>query len=199
MGKLVFGIGINDNTYPARVDGKLTREYRLWQNMLSRCTEKFAVLNKTYGSSSCSDNFKSYSYFYEWCNKQVGFGNKDENGKYWQLDKDTILKGNRFYSEATCVFIPLEINMLLNKSKIARGEYPIGVCWDKSRGKFTAGCGVGTRLKKNLGRFSCAEEAFLIYKQYKEGVVKKAAEKYKGIVDNRVCAALNNYEVNIND
>lgn len=199
MGKLVFGIGVNDNTYPAKIDGKYTREYRLWQNMLSRCSEKVGNLNKTYGLSAYSENFKSYSYFYEWCNNQTGFNNQDENGKYWQLDKDTLIKGNRLYSEDTCVFIPLELNVLLNKSKSARGDYPIGVCWDKSRGKFTSGCGVGAKLKKNLGRFSCAEEAFLVYKQYKEEVVKQAAEKYKGIVDNRVYTALNNYKVNIDD
>ena len=36
MSKLVCGVGFNDKTRPAWVDGKNVKEYALWQNMLDR-------------------------------------------------------------------------------------------------------------------------------------------------------------------
>ena len=42
MTKLVLGVGFNDKTRPANVDGKSVKEYVLWQNMLSRCLEIFS-------------------------------------------------------------------------------------------------------------------------------------------------------------
>lgn len=102
--KRVSGIGVKGLEYSTKVDGKMAREYRLWTDMLLRCTEKFWIKRPTYIGTTCSENFKSYTYFYEWCNKQIGFGNKDENGKSWNLDKDLLVKGNKVYSEDTCVF-----------------------------------------------------------------------------------------------
>ena len=37
MSKLVCGVGFNDKTRPAKVDGKKVKEYQLWQSMLERC------------------------------------------------------------------------------------------------------------------------------------------------------------------
>lgn len=74
----------------------------------------------TYKDCEVSENFKSYEYFYEWCNKQIGFGNE-----YWQLDKDLLIKGNKVYSENTCHFIPKEINLVLTKSDKKRGEHQV--------------------------------------------------------------------------
>ena len=46
----------------------------------------------------------------------------DGNGNSFQLDKDSLIKGNKVYSESTCVFIPQEVNSLLVKSTASRGE-----------------------------------------------------------------------------
>ena len=40
MSKSVYGVGFNDKTRPARVDGKDVKEYKLWQNMLRRCFDE---------------------------------------------------------------------------------------------------------------------------------------------------------------
>ena len=40
MSKLVYGVGVNDKTRPAWVDGKIVKEYELWQSMLNRCLVK---------------------------------------------------------------------------------------------------------------------------------------------------------------
>ena len=105
MSKLVYGKGINDRTRPTLADGKNVKEYDLWTGMLERCfSEKSQTRYPTYKSCSVSDNFLNYSFFYDWCQGQIGFGKVDEKGRSWCLDKDLLFIGNKTYSETTCVF-----------------------------------------------------------------------------------------------
>lgn len=199
MTHLIFGNGVNYLQYPSRVGGKKTREYLTWTSMLLRCTENSWVHRPTYTSTTCSENFKSYSYFYEWCNKQVGFGSLDVNNEIWQLDKDLLFKGNKVYSEDTCVFIPKRINGLILRSRAARGKYPIGVSWHKCSNKYSSSCSIEKGKQKYLGLFSTPHEAFLAYKTFKELLIKQVANEYKHQIDGRAYAALMAYEVNEND
>ena len=97
----VYGIGILGTKYPIKVSGVKTKEYMLWQSMLERCySDAFKKKRPTYEGCEVGDNFKSYEYFYEWCHKQIGFGDSG-----WHLDKDLLIKGNKVYSENTCVFL----------------------------------------------------------------------------------------------
>ena len=193
--KLVAGVGYNDGTYPA----VKTKEHSLWRSMLSRCyTERNLLLKPTYRGCSVSDNFKDYTYFYEWCNSQIGFKTYDENKRMFALDKDLLHKGNKVYSEGTCVFIPMEINNLIVKSESLRGEYPIGVGYDKERDKYQARMWVDNK-PKFLGRYDTIEAAFSKYKQSKEQHIKVVAEKWKGLIDYRAYEALMNYRVDITD
>ena len=195
--KLVQGIGNNERKYPSWVDGISVREYRLWAGILSRCTEKFLVKNPSYANTTCSENFKSYSFFYEWCQEQVGFDNKDENGKSWQLDKDLLSGSNKFYSEDTCVFLPQRINSLINRRNNARGDCAIGVRFLNNR--FHASCCIGSSVKTYLGSFTSEQEAFQAYKTYKEILIKQVANEYKEQLDPRAYQALMNYQVEITD
>lgn len=197
--KLVYGIGTKGIDYFAKIDGKHTREYRLWQDMLKRCTSKYWDKKPTYIGVTCSENFKSYSFFYEWCNRQVGFRSIDENGKLWHLDKDILVKGNKTYSEDTCVFVPQGINSIFISAVSVRGSNPIGVSFDKNSNRFSVKCCYGNGKSKWLGRFSEQQAAFLVYKEYKEMYIKKVAEGYKNLIDERAYQALMNYEVNEND
>ena len=102
----VRGVGVLGNKYPSNVNGVKTKEYILWSNMLQRCySDDFKKKQTTYEDCEVSENFKSYEYFYEWCNEQIGF-----NDEGWHLDKDLLVKGNKVYSEDTCVFLPKEIH-----------------------------------------------------------------------------------------
>ena len=198
MRRLVQGIGVNDNKNLTLKDGKLTEEYKLWSNMLFRCTKKFWIKHPTYIGVTCSENFKSYAFFYEWCQGQIGFGNTGVGSRRWNLDKDLLVKGNKLYSEAVCVFVPQRVNLLLTKRDASRGEWPIGVHVDE-QGKFRSQCSKGKGKKKNLGGFDTAQEAFEAYKTFKESLIKEVANEYKGLLDSRVYAALMVYKVNAND
>lgn len=199
MSRLVCGIGFNDNKYPTEVGGKVAKEYCLWHHMLFRCTPKCWDKHPTYTNTNCSENFKSYSFFYEWCQTQVGFNNIGDTGRSWHLDKDILIKGNKVYSENVCAFVPSNINLLLTKRDTSRGEYPVGVRWHEKDKKFHSRCSDGFGKPKHLGCFSTAKEAFLAYKNCKEATVKQVANKYKHQLDARVYNALMSYEVNIND
>lgn len=199
--KLVYDIGAKDFKCELYFRYTDMPEYEIWRQMLRRCSNKIQEKFPTYTGTTCSENFKSYSYFYEWCHKQVGFGEKDNHGKLWHLDKDLLIKGNKLYSEDTCVFIPHRLNCLLVKSNKSRGDSLIGVCKDLKTGMFIAQCGDGNLRKRSkyLGSFATEEEAFVKYKSFKEGVIKKVAEEYKSSVDSRVYASLMLYEVSSND
>ena len=117
MSKLVYGKGFNDKTRPTFVDGKIVKEYALWQDMLKRCfSEKYQTHKPTYKGCNVSDNFLHYSFFYDWCQEQIGFGKVDDKCRYWQLDKDLLFVGNKTYSETACVFVPQEINSFFTDS-----------------------------------------------------------------------------------
>ena len=195
----VYSIGIVGTKYQPTINGVLTKEYDLWQNMLRRCySEKYQKKQPTYEGCEVSDNFKSYEYFYEWCNNQVGFDNKG-NGNPFQLDKDLLIKGNKVYSEDSCVFIPQEINSLLIKREASRGEYLIGVSWHKRDKAFKAQVNKNKGKREHLGYFKTEIEAFNAYKEAKESFIKEQAEKWKDKIDIRAYNALMNYEIDIDD
>ena len=191
----VHGVGIVGTKYPSRADGVQTEEYTLWRNMLQRCySNTYKKKYSTYEGCEVSSKFKSYEYFYEWCHKQVGFGNKG-----WHLDKDLLIKGNKVYSEYSCIFIPKDINLLLTKCTASRGEHLIGVSWCKRYMAFRATVSRNKGKQEHLGLFNTELEAFNAYKKAKEAFVKEQAEKYKSQIDERVYNAVMSYEVNIDD
>ena len=200
MSRLVFGIGFNDNKYPTKIDGRNREEYNAWSRMLQRCTEKFWQVHPSYVGTTCSDNFKSYSYFYEWYHNQQTSNKIDENNNKWHLDKDLLSPQSvKIYSEDTCVFLPHSINSLLIKRVSKRGECPIGVDWRDGRNKYRAACNIEKGINQHLGYFDSKEDAFQAYKRFKECLVKYIANKYKDQLEPRAYEALMKYQVNISD
>ena len=195
MSKLVCGVGFNDKTKPVFVDGKKVKEYKLWQDMLKRCfSEKLQTRCPTYKGCNVSDNFLNYSFFYDWCQEQIGFGKVDEKGRSWCLDKDLLFVGNKTYSETTCVFVPHEINSFFTDRGKARGEYPLGVSFNKRDGKFVAQCKVNSK-QQHLGYFDTPQEAFAAYKPFKEDLCKQLALKWQSEIDSRLFNAMMNWSV----
>ena len=187
----IHGVGwYEKGEFTACVGKKHNKEYKLWSGMLERCySEVFKELEPTYKKCEASHNFKNYQFFAKWCQSQIGFKNKG-----WHLDKDILIKGNKLYSEDTCVFVPFEVNLFFVDNKIVRGENPIGIYFYKQTGKYKATCAVNGKAK-HLGFFSTPEEAFSVYKQFKESLCKELATKWRGQIDNRVYDAMMTWSV----
>ena len=191
----VFGVGILGTKYPITISGRNTKEYDLWKSMVRRCySDKYQKKYPTYEGCKVSDNFKSYEYFYEWCNKQIGFGNKG-----FDLDKDLLVKGNKVYSEYSCIFLPNEINLLLTKRTASRGNHLIGVYYHKRGKVFMAQVSKNKGKQEKLGSFNTEIEAFNAYKTAKEAFIKEQANKWKSQIDDRAYEALMSYTVDIDD
>ena len=191
----VYGVGLLGNKYPSKVNGRNTKEYVLWTSMLKRCySDAYKSKYPTYEGCKVSGKFKSYEYFYEWCHNQIGFGVEG-----WQLDKDLLVKGNKVYSEDSCVFLPQEINQVLTKSTATRGGCLIGVSWDRICMTFKATVSKNKEKQQHLGFFKTELEAFNAYKQTKENYIKELANNWKGKIDERAYEALMNYTVGIDD
>ena len=191
--RLTYGVGFNDKKYKTAINGLRTREHVLWKGMLERCySESYHSRYPAYIGCEVSNNFKSFSYFHEWCQDQIGF----DYG--FELDKDFIVKGNKLYSEHTCLFLPGELNRVLMKRDAARGDLPIGVYWHKHSGRYRAGIQMFSK-RYSLGYFDNQIDAFNAYKAAKEEHVKNVANIYKDQIDPRAYDALMNYRVEITD
>ena len=191
----VCGVGMLGAKYPSKINGVRTKEYGLWKRMLERCySDAFKNKCPTYTDCEVSENFLHYEYFYEWCHEQIGFSNEG-----YHLDKDLLVKGNKVYSESTCVFLPQEINKVLIKSEKMRGKHLIGVCWHNTKKVFMAQVSKNKAGLEYLGYFKTELEAFNAYKKAKESFIKEQAEEWKDKIDVRAYEALMNYTVEIND
>lgn len=164
---LVHGIGINDSDYLTEIsryiydqDGVRKRKriwmcpyFQVWQNMLMRCySAKCQERWPTYKGCSVSEEWKTFSNFRAWMVKQDWEGN--------HLDKDLLFEGNKIYSEDTCVFVTQMVNKFTLDSGAARGEWVIGVYWNKGVGKFMSRCcNPFTKKQEFLGHFPIELEA----------------------------------------
>ena len=185
-------------------DGKyvITREYQKWQGMLQRCFDnKYKEKNPTYKDVTCCDRWLCFANFLEDFEilKQEYNWSKDEK---LNLDKDILNKNNKIYSLENCILVPDYINFLFLKNDAKRGEYPIGVGYDKRCKKYQARCHINGKLK-GLGYYSTLLEAFNVYKIAKEQEIKRVADEciLKGFIskDSRLYNAMINYQIGIDD
>lgn len=176
------------------------REYYLWTSMLERsCCPKFKVKHSTYEDVTVCAEWLDFQNFAEWCNGQKHFNSKDEYGKAYHLDKDIICSGsgNKTYSPDTCRFIPQRLNKLLSTRNKLRGEYPLGVCYNKRASLYVAAIRVNGKAR-HIGYFKDEQSAFQAYKEAKESYIKKVAEEYFNLIDEDVYDALLRYVVTNN-
>jgi hypothetical protein len=93
------------------------------------------------------------------------------------LDKDIKVKGNKIYSPDTCLFVSKSINRLIIDSLAIRGKCPIGVCFDKRRGKYLASISVDG-VKNHIGYFDSVSDASLSYKKAKNFEMSRKSIQY---------------------
>lgn len=193
----LYGIGIIGDNKTTDENGKAINSYRVWASMFTRCYEKKGR-NKTYNDCYVCDEWKYYSNFKKWYDKN----HYTIPNEKMCLDKDILIKGNKVYSPNTCVFVPISINLLFVKSNKIRGELPIGVSRSKSN-KYRANISIktpnGGYKTKQLGVFDTIEEAFNSYKIEKELYIKRIADKFKDKIPHKLYDAMYKYEVEITD
>lgn len=179
--KLVYGKGVKCDGV-ARINGKLTKVYTAWMNMLKRCySPNWLSRYPTYiGCSVCSD-WLFFPTFNAWFDSHYVEG--------YHLDKDLLVSGNKVYSPETCIFVPLPINTLFNDHGRARGEYPIGVYFDKQCGKFKAQLSADGKVK-HLGYFDTANEAHRAYLIAKKANIVRVANEWKEKISYKLYIAL---------
>ena len=170
--------------------------YTVWREMIRRCYDsKFQNKYPTYISCEVCEDWHCFQIFCEW------FYDNHYNieGQTMALDKDILCKGNKTYSPGTCCFVPQCINKLFTKRDRNRGDLPIGVNYHKQHNKYQANCSDGSGHFIYLGLYETPEEAFKVYKQYKEQTIKDIAEEYKDVIPEVLYNAMINYEVEIED
>jgi hypothetical protein len=189
--KKIYGVGINDATYRTRehvIDENGKRKvvwrcpyYALWSKILYRCySESFHAKQPTYKNVVMAEDWLVFSNFKKWMMQQ------DWEGK--EIDKDILGRGLNIYSEETCMFVPHNINMfVVSLSEGKANILPLGVSFDKSRGKYRAQVGMGARRNVFLGYFSTPEEA---HKAWQLAKWKYGRELLSEQTDPRVIQAM---------
>lgn len=163
---------IGTGKYLTHLNGKQTKEYKLWHSMLRRCYSKYVHEEyKTYLECRVDKRFKSFQFFAEWCNEQIGF-----NDSGFCLDKDFIGDG-KLYSPELCVFIPNILNTAYIK------EY--SNYFNPERGKFEVRHSYFGKTKY-IGSYKFSSEAKNAYDKAKSAYLKEICEIYKRSLDKRI-------------
>lgn len=198
--KTVYNIGyLGEGKYTPRVNNKKTKSYECWCDMLKRCgDENYKKVHTTYKDVACCEEWLNFQVFAEWYEENY----YEVSNQRMNLDKDILYKHNKVYSPTTCIFVPQSINKIFTKSDAIRGDYPIGVTYNKHAGKFASQY---KRYENNnsttifLGYFNTIDEAHEVYKIKKEKYIKEIAEIYKDNIPKELYEALYRYEVEITD
>lgn len=199
--KTVYGIGyLGEGEYKTKENGKHTRVYITWKNMLRRCyDEKEHKRSPTYIDCEVSEEFHNFQNFGEWDNDNFYI----VEGQRMCLDKDILVKHNKIYSPENCIYVPQTINSLFIKCDRSRGESVIGTS-PLENGKYQVHCSLitpqtGKSKQKYLGCYDTQLEAFEVYKYYKEHNIKQVADYFKSQIPTILYDALYEYIVEIND
>lgn len=188
--KLVLGIGINDSPTSVhntqRINGKQIstwscQAYKIWVGILTRCySEKSHKKCPTYIGCSIVNEWISFLNFKSWLESIEHDG--------LEIDKDILFPGNKVYGQDRCVFISQELNKFLTDHNRARGQWPIGVHYSKSNGKFISQCSNPfTGERGYLGSFDFQDLAHEAWRKKKHEYALAYASIQK---DPRVAAAL---------
>ena len=198
--KRTFGVGyLGEGEYKTKENGKHTRVYHTWENMLQRCySEKFHKKYPTYIDCEVCEKWLNFQKYGKWFSDNY----YEIDNETMCLDKDILVKHNKIYSPETCIFVPQTINLLFTKRQNARGKSVIGTTLKD--GRYLARCSLinpetGKSKNKHLGYYKTQEEAFKVYKYYKEKNIKEVADYYKDRIPDKLYDGLYNYEVEIDD
>jgi len=143
----------------------------------------------------CTSTFKDFDSFTNWHIKQVGYG------LGYHLDADMLGKGNKVYSEETCLLVPSYINEFFKGSKGNRGKFPEGLFWHTRdqhlRVQITSAYHGGKRTQLGVFQMDGFDTARELYRVEKNKACKYLKEKLiadNTIIDPRVLSAIDKWE-----
>lgn len=164
--------------------------------MIRRCYDnKYKLKHPTYKDCTVCDEWYNYQNFAKWYDENYYLIDNEE----MNLDKDILYKGNKIYSPRTCVFVPQNINKLFTKTDKLRGEYPIGISYNKKDSIYVVHCNDGNGNLIYLGCSPNNNKLFKIYKEFKEKIIKQVADKYKNKIPQKLYDAMYKYKVEVID
>lgn len=172
--KLVCAWGIND------IEGSYgTIYYYKWHAMLQRVkSDTYLAKRPTYKECDICEEWKYISKFKGWFDS-----NYIEN---YVLDKDLYIPNNKVYSPETCLFIPNNINQLINKQNV--GGYS-----KRPSGNYQVRMNIGGKLKI-LGTYKMEKEAHQVYIEFKANRYIDIADEWWGINDKIAIGLYRNAE-----
>jgi hypothetical protein len=168
--KIICDFGINDSNYITNpiINGKRTLcpFYSVWVNMIRRCYGKGS--NLCYENVYVDEEWKYFSIFKSWMEKQD-----------WEkkcLDKDILYPGNKIYCYKKCIFVSQKVNKLLLKSDKVRGNFPLGVSYNKKRNSYMSYYNYNSKLI-NLGWYNDPFEAHRKFQLKKSKYILEVADE----------------------
>lgn len=173
--------------YVNHVDIKKKRT--LYENMKARCYSKsYQKGNPAYkGCTVCAEWLDDRQAFYDWVDRNYYLCKSEQV----DLDKDILVKGNREYSPATCIFVPHSINTFYEKLTREPVYLPESDKWKISinvEGKLI-----------NLGYYNSPNEAKKVYIQHKEASLLAKADLYKDKIPEKLYNAMVNTKIELSD
>ena len=189
--KEVIGVGyMGEGVYTARVNGKMSKCYRSWFNMFNRCYNPDNNRFKTYQGNTVDEHWHNYQNFAEWFYNHYD----PKTMKGWHLDKDLLSPGNKIYSPDTCVLIPNELNAIFKGNNESLLGCPRGV--NLKDGKYQSSISKNNK-SHCLGFFETKEEAHSVYMIAKKKHLEEVSEKWRGILSDKICDAIKNYDISL--
>ena len=102
--KSVFGIGyLGKGPYNSTGHDKA---YRVWRSMISRCYDPKGH-QSTYNECTVCDEWHNFQNFAQWYSE-----NHPQDGKDYELDKDSLVIDNKEYSPTKCCFLSKADNVI---------------------------------------------------------------------------------------
>lgn len=185
----VAGIGyIGEGEYTSSSNKNKNKVYYVWRKMIERCYLKLD--NQTYNDVTVCDEWHNFQNFAKWYNENY----IDDFDAKWEIDKDLLNPNSKMYSPDNCVFLPAEVNLIFSKKKPGEKGFPKGVYYD--RGRYVASVRKYGK-SKHLGSFGTPQEAHEVYMKAKKEYLIEVSEKWRGILSDKVCEAIKNYDLSL--
>lgn len=185
----VFGVGINDME---NVNCRSDKRYTLWHSIIRRAySDVYHGGKPTYKDVEVCDRWKRFSNFAEDIVKVPFYERCITDG--YELDKDILGGDLKVYSPETVCFIPRSVNVFFSRNTQKENNLPTGVTFNKRLNMYVASCNINGRNTQHLGVFESPEEAEILYKRTKQGLLTTLANSLKGEIEDRVYNKLINY------